>query len=150
MWFHHAIYSMSLKILDLITGESSISLSDLAWNLGVIFDKPINMNSHVTSVFVVLNHFCHRTHLLLWSMPLWHLVQIIVTLLYGIALWDRNHLKQIQNAVDHTVTNNYSKINWLLVKQHIHFNILIMTYKYISDESPKYLCDLLITKITLT
>ena len=51
-------YSKSLKTPDLQTGESSISHTDLVRNLGIMFDKFINMND------LVLNHFCHRTHLL--------------------------------------------------------------------------------------
>ena len=60
-------YSRYLETPDLQIGESSINPTNLVRNLGVMFDTFINMNDHVTSVcraaFLVLSHFCHRTHL---------------------------------------------------------------------------------------
>ena len=51
-------YSRSLKTPELQTGKSSISPTELVQNLGVMFDKCINMNDHVTSVHrVAYYHF---------------------------------------------------------------------------------------------
>jgi len=34
------------------------------------------------------------------------------------------------------------KLHWLPVRQHIHFKILVITYKSINDMEPEYMCEL--------
>ena len=61
-------------------------------------------------------------------------------------------LQQIQNSAACIVTNTRKydyitpillKLHWLPVRQHIHFNILLITYKSINDMGPEYLCELM-------
>jgi len=42
---------------------------------------------------------------------------------------------------DH-ITPIFQKLHWLPVRQHIHFKILLITYKSINDMAPEYLCEL--------
>ena len=35
------------------------------------------------------------------------------------------------------------KRHWLSVRQHIHFKILLITYKSINDMAPEYLCEMM-------
>ena len=58
---------------------------------------------HITIIRTFLIQPCHRTCLLLWSMPLYYLVQITVTLLYGIADYNSNCLQRIQNGASPVV-----------------------------------------------
>jgi len=82
-------------------------------------------------------------------MPVLHLVETIVTPCY--MAYNINHLQRIQNSAALIVTNTrkydhitpiLQKLNWLLVRQRIHFKILLITYKSINDMAPEYLCEL--------
>jgi len=42
---------------------------------------------------------------------------------------------------DH-ITPILQNLHWLPVRQRIHFNILLITYKYIIDMAPEYMCEL--------
>jgi len=66
------------------------------------------------------------------------------SLLYGISDYNINRLQRIQNSAARIVTNTrkYDHITSLLQKQHIHFKILLITYKSINDMAPEYLCEL--------
>ena len=92
---------------------------------------PQSAEWHITtlSTFVVLSDICHRTDLLLWSMPLLHLVQV-KSLAHGIADYNINRLQRIQNCAARLVIYNgkyrhvkviLQKLHWLSVKQDIHF-----------------------------
>ena len=157
-------YSRYLETPDLQIGESSISPTDLVRNLGVMFDKFINMNDHVTSVCRAAYYHLKNIRSLkpfLSQDALITVVHAFVTsridycnsLLYGIAGYNINRLQRIQNGAARLVRNNgkYShvkiipqKLHWLPVKQRIHFKILITTYRCIYSEAPKYLCDLIL------
>ena len=72
-------------------------------------------------------------------------------LLYGISDYNIKRLQRIQNSAARIVTNTrkydhitpiLQKLHWLLVRQRIHFKILLITYKSINDMAPEYLCEL--------
>jgi len=73
------------------------------------------------------------------------------SLLYGISDYNINRLQQFQNSAACIVINTLKydhiapilqKLHWLHVNQHIHFMILLITYKSINDMAPEYLCEL--------
>ena len=66
-----------------------MSLQSAEWHITVLY------------IFVVLIHFCHMTHLLLWSMPGTSHLDYYNYLLYGLTDCVINHLEQIQNGVVH-------------------------------------------------
>ena len=72
------------------------------------------------------------------------------SLLYDISDYNINHLQRIQNSAARKVTNTrkydhitpiLQKLHWLPVRQRIHFSILLITYKFINDMAPEYLCE---------
>jgi hypothetical protein len=57
----------------------------------------------------------------------------------------------IQNSAAHILTNTrkydhitpiLQKLHWIPVRQRIHFKILLITCKSITDMGPEYLCEL--------
>ena len=70
-------------------------------------------------------------------------------LLYGISDYKINRLQLIQNSAACIVTNTrkYDNITPIIHKKHclpvklrFHFKILLITYNYINDMAPEYLC----------
>ena len=100
-----------LKIQNLQNGESSNSPID-----SVCIDSAL-------LIFVILNHFCHRTYLLQ----------------NGVAHMVTN------NGICSLVKTILQNLHWLPVKC-VHLNVLLTTYKCIYGETPKYLYDLLLIK----
>ena len=78
------------------------------------------------------------------------------SLLYGISDYNINRLQRIQNSAARIVANTreydhitriLQKLQWLPVRQRIHFNIMLITYKSINDTAPEYLCELVSFRI---
>ena len=154
----------SLITPELHVGETCItSSSDSVKNLGIIFDKCVNMTDHVSSVCRASYYHLKNIRSLkpfLSEEALVTVVHAFVTsridycnsLLYGISEHNIDRLQRIQNSAARMVTNTrkYShvkpvlqKLHWLPVKQRIHFKILVTTYKCITGKAPEYLCELL-------
>ena len=73
------------------------------------------------------------------------------SLLYGISDYNINRLQRIQNSSPRIVTNTrkydhitpiLQNLQWLTVRQHIHFKMLLIIYQSINDMAPEYLCEL--------
>ena len=76
-------------------------------------------------------------------------------LLYSISEHNVNHLQRIQNSAAGIVTNTRTyyhitpilqKLHRLPVRKRMHFKIVLITFKYISDMTPEYLCELVSIK----
>jgi len=144
-------------------GASSITPNGSVKNLGVIFDQCINMHEYVISVYRAAYYHLKNIHCLKAFMTQESLVTVVhsfVTshidycnsLLYGISDYNINRLQRIQNIAARIVTNTrkydhiipiLQKLHWLPVRQRIHINILLITYKSITDMAPVYLCELI-------
>ena len=151
----------SLKTPALQMGASLISPNGSVKSLGVIFDQCINMHEHVTSVCWAAYYHLKNIHCLkafFIQEALVTVVHAFVTsridycnsLLYGISDYNINCLQRIQKSAARIVTNTrkydhispiFQKLHWLPVRQRIHFKIVLITYKYISDMVPEYLCE---------
>jgi len=73
------------------------------------------------------------------------------SLLYGISDYNINHHQRIQNSAARIVINArkydnitpiLQKLHRLPVRQRIHFQIVLITYKSIDDMPLEYLCEL--------
>ena len=154
--------------LDLMVGDSSITASSSARNLGVMFDNQMTMEKHISSV-------CRSTHFqlrnigsirhLLTESSAAQLVHSLVSsrldycnsLLLGIPDSQLKRLQRIQNHAarivarvarnDH-ITPTLKRLHWLPVRQRITFKTLLLTFKCIHGMAPSYLCDLLSRKET--
>jgi len=140
----------------LITPNGSVK------HLGVIFDQCINMYEHVTSVCRAAYYHLKNIHCLKVFLAQESLVTVVhafVTfridyfnsLLYRIYDYNINRIQRIQNSAARIVTNTrkydhiapiLQKLHWLPARQHIHFKILLITYKSINDMASEYLCEL--------
>ena len=86
-------------------------------------------------------------------MLLFHLVLIIVTILYGMSDSVISDLQHIQNTAarilakcDNSFIHSkiiFKKLYWLPIKPRIVYKILITTYKTYHSIAPKYICDLI-------
>ena len=152
----------------LTVGDSSITTSAFARNLGVMFDNQLTMEKHISSV-------CRATHLqlrnigsirhVLTESSAAQLVHSLVSsridycnsLLLGVP---DNQLKRLQNIQNHAarivaritkydhITPTLRRLHWLPVRQRIAFKTLLLTFKCIHGMAPSYLSDLLIQKPT--
>jgi len=147
----------SLKTAALQMGQSLITPKWVSKNLGVIYDKYINMHELVTSVCRAAYYHLKNIHCLkafLTHESLVTVVHAFVTscidncnsLLYGISDYNINRFQQNQNSEAHIVTNTrkydhitpiLQKLHRLPVRWYINFEILLITYKSINDMAPE-------------
>ena len=143
-------------------GNSAISPTDAARNLGVIFDQHLSMTAHV-------NNLCKSASFVLRSIGQLRkyldrattekLVHAFVTsrldycncLLFGLPDKLINKLQRVQNSAARLVTGAkkrdhisqiLSDLHWLPIKKRIMFKLLLIVYKSLNHAAPKYLSEL--------
>ena len=153
-----ATFNCSVKI-----GDTSVSPSTSCRNLGVIFDRNIALDKHISSV-------CRSTlyHLrsigsiryLITQEAAAQLVHSLVTsrldycnsLLYGLPDSLLSRLQRVQNVAARIVTRAKKfdhmqpilrDLHWLPVKYRIVFKVLLLTYRALHGTAPAYLAELL-------
>lgn len=156
-------YLKSLSTPGIKVGDARIPPSDKVKNLGVIFDKYLNMESHITTV--CRSAYFHLKNIrslkpILQPEALITVTHAFITsridycnsLLFGISQYNLNRLQRIQNCAARIITGTkkydhitpaLQKLHWLPVKQRIYFKILLLTYKAIITEAPDYICELI-------
>ena len=149
---------VSLNILgfDILSSSS-------ARNIGVIFDKKLSLECHITAVCKSCFFHIHN----IWKIRKWLSVTACETLvhafisskldfcnslLYGLPKSSINKLQRVQNAAarlisfsrkrDHITPILYN-LHWLPVDQRIEYKILLITFKILNGISPSYLSDLI-------
>ena len=144
-------------------GSDQIEPAASIRNFGVIFDNTMSMVPHVNSVcksaFYHLRNIA-RIRKFLTSKSAETLVHAFVSskidycnsLLYGIPKYILQKLQYVQNAAarlitlsrkhDH-ITPHLMHLHWLPVEYRVHFKILLLTYKVLNGQAPRYLLDLL-------
>jgi len=150
----------SLKTPSFLMGASSITPNGSVTNLGVNFDKCINMHEHITSVFrAVYYHLkninCFKALLTQETLVTGTYTSVSIdycnSLLYGISDNNINRFQQIQISAARIVTNTrkydhmttiLQKLHWLPARQRLHFKMLLIIYKSINDVEPEYLYGL--------
>jgi hypothetical protein len=144
-------------------GDAQITPSSSARNIGVIFDKYMNMEQHVITTCKVANYHLRnisRIRKYLTDEAIEQLIHAFVTakldygnaLLAGISDKQLLKLQRVQNTAarvvtwtrkfDH-ITPVLKKLHWLPVKQRIEFKILLLTFKSLHGLAPPYIDELL-------
>ena len=132
-------------------------------NIGVFFDKNLNLDSHISSICKSCLFHIHN----IWKIRRWislsaceTLVHALIScrldfcnsLLFGISKSSLTKLQSVQNAAARLVTLTRTSehitpilqdLHWLPVEQRIEFKINLITFKIMNGLSPDYLCDLI-------
>ena len=143
--------------LTVTVGDTEISSSDKARNLGVIFDSFMNLEPHITQVCrVAYMHLStvRKIRNFLTDETASQLIHAFITsridycnsILYGMPDTILSDLERIQNTAARILTKcgdrNYPSINllkklhWLPVRERITYKILILTFKAYYKTAP--------------
>ncbi|PIK56827.1 hypothetical protein BSL78_06229 [Apostichopus japonicus] len=148
----------SLKI-----GTTHVEPVNNARNLGVTFDKNLDMNQHINNICRSASSALHKIGKIrrcLDQQTAETLVHAFVSsrvdncnsLLYGLPDQQVNKLQRIQNSAARLITRTkrsehitpiLRNLHWLPVKQRINFKILLLTFKCIHGLAPVYLQNLI-------
>ena len=150
--------------IDTITiGDSSVSPSGSARNIGVIFDATLCLNDHITKSCPTCHYWLNNTRRIRRCLSLTAtqlLVQALVlsrldycNALYYVGLHQQRlgRLQRIKNADARLVTciprqEHISpvlmQLHWLKVPQWIIFKIPTLTFLAIHGKAPTYICEL--------
>ena len=144
--------------------ESSVIFpSKTVRNLGVIFDKYMTMDDHVTAICKTINYHLRnlaRIRKYIDNDTCHAAVRALVTsrldycnsLLNGVSVKTSNRLQLLQNKAARLVFKKpkythtsalITDLHWLRITQRIRFKTLVLTYKSLHNETPRYLSDLL-------
>ena len=155
------IEKTNIRSLDI--GEIKVSPCDLARNLGVIFDKELNMKCHIFNVSKVAHYHLRNIAKLKHHLPK-ETLEILVhafinsridygnSLIYGIPNSLLHKLQIVQNCAARIISGSHKcehitpvlrSLPWLPVKFRVVFKILMLTFKCLHAQGPKYLCELL-------
>ena len=145
-------------------GDSNIVSSNSARNLGVIFDKCMKLDYHISSV-CKLTYF-HLRNIgsiccILSNDACCQLIQYLVTvrldycnsILYGLPDNSLYRLQKIQNtsarmlaslpSFSH-ISSTLFDLHWLPIRYRITFKMCILTYQAYLRTAPSYVCDLIV------
>ena len=149
--------------LTVKVGNSQITPTANAKNLGVIFDQSMTMEKHVNSVSKKAFHQLIKIRQLrkfLDKKATLSLVHSFITssidycnnIYYGQPKYIIRKLERIQNAAAKLITNSkkydhvtpiLKQLHWLPPEKRILFKIAILTYKCLNQLAPDYLCKLI-------
>jgi hypothetical protein len=149
--------------LKIHIGKETLQPTNSARNIGVIFDKHLDMKAHIISTCKSANYHIYK----IWKIRKFltreaceQLVHAFIStkldygnsLLYGIPGCQIQMLQKVQNSAArvicklpkfHHITQVLKDLHWLPVKQRITFKVLLMTYKALNGLAPPYISELL-------
>lgn len=141
-------------------GNSVISPSSVARNLGVVFDRHLDMRQHIVNVCRGCYFQLRQLRVICRSLPkavLKTLLHAFVScrldycnsLLYGLPQCDTKKLQSVQNAAarllgglrkfDHITPLMRDELHWLPIASRIDYKIAVLTFKSIHHQAPDYL-----------
>jgi hypothetical protein len=145
-------------------GSATVTATEKAKNLGIIFDREMNLKLHTNNIcksgfYHVKNLASIRNSLDEGSASI--AAHAFITskldygnsLLYGLPNTQIHKLQLVQNATARVVaklrkydriTAVRKKLHWLPIRARIEFKILLLTWKSRHKMAPKYLSDLLV------
>ena len=147
-------------------GNVEVKAVESTRNLGVIFDKEMNLEEHIKNVckrgylhiknLFYLGRFLDKTHRNIAAHSfITSILDYCNSLLYGLPNEQIKKLQMLQNAAVRTVVkkrkyDHISKdrveLHWLPVEARIIFKIALITWKCMAFGEPKYLKDLLVQR----
>ena len=159
-----SFYKQQFNDLQINVGNTQIKPTASARNLGVIFDRHLNLESHINNV--CRSAYFHLRNIgsvrnMLSDDACSQLIHALVTvridycnsLLYGLPEYSLDRLQKILNTAarilrrvpkfDH-ISETLMDLHWLPVHQRVTFKILILTYQAYHETAPHYLCDLIV------
>ena len=144
----------TIASIDVTVGRETVSPSNSARNLGVYFDKSMNMDRHISHIcqtayfqlrkIAAIKPFLTQTliHSLMTSR-----LDFCNSILAGLPSSSLTRLHAVQNAAarllmkkkcfDH-ITPILTELHWLPVRKRIQFKVLLLTFKALHDRSPGY------------
>lgn len=151
------------NIKDIKMGDCTVEASASVRDLGVVFDRHMNMKAQVDSIVRQTNFQLRsigkvRQYLSFEACS--SLIHASISsrldygnsLLYGIPDDQIKRLQKVQNTAariltrtgkyDH-ITPVLKSLHWLPVKKRIQYKILLLTFKCIHNLAPEYLCELI-------
>ena len=153
---------VTLSNLTVTVGDTEISSSDKARNLGVIFNSFMNLEPHITQAcrvaYMRLSNV-RKIRNMLTDEAASQLIHAFITsridycnyILYSMPDTIPSDLQRIQNTAARILTKcgnrNYPSIN--LLKKYIGYQldkILILTFKAYPKTAPHYICHLIIPR----
>lgn len=131
-------------------------------NIGVTFDRHLDMNTHIglmcRSAYLQLRRLS-SVRRYMDRVTFEHLVHAFITsrldyanaLLCGLSQCQIARLQRVQNSAARILTGTPRKdhikpvlraLHWLPIAGRIHYKLLLLTFKCFHDIAPSYLCDL--------
>jgi hypothetical protein len=144
-------------------GNTDVTTSGSVRSLGVVIDSTMSFDQHVNNVCKA--SYCHiralrRIRKILSLDDVKSIATAVVSsrldycnaLLYGVSATNINKLQRVQNTLARLVVNKSSQshavsiladLHWLPVSARIRYKVLLLTYKTLTTQRPRYLHDLL-------
>jgi len=149
---------------DSITvGNTVVKASESARNLGVIFNSTMDMKEHIAnqcrSMMMHLRNILH-IRCFINTEATESLIHALITsrldycnsLLYGVPQCELKKLQMVQNTAARIVSKKKKfehitpimmSLHWLPVESRITFKVLMITFKALHSQAPKYIQDLI-------
>jgi len=149
---------------SVVVGNAAIPSSVGSRNLGVYFDKYLDMRQHIINICRQSYYQLRQLRVICRSLPkdvLKTLLHAFVfsrldycnSILYGLPKCYLKKLQSIQNSAarlfgglrkyDHITPLLRDQLHWLPITARIDFKIALLTYKSLHQQAPKYLSDML-------
>ena len=144
-------------------GDEAMTPSDKARNLGVIFDRTMNMDKHISyvcqSAFYQLRRIAEIRPFLTRAAAE-NIIHALITsrldfcnsLFAGLPSSAIKRLQAVQNAAARLLTGTRKfdhispilhELHWLPVQQIVQYKILLLTFKALHNQSPSYISELI-------
>ena len=141
-------------------GETELPLSESVKNLGVIFDQDLNFEAQLSAVIKSCNYSLYNLKSVKPFLPQKLFIsvihqEVIAKLDYCNSLYlqlPKKQLQRLQLVINrcvrlifglpkraHITSHLKSKLHWLPIAARIDFKIILLTYKALNSEQPKYL-----------
>ena len=159
---HSPHLRQEVNISGIRIGDILVAPCSDAGNLGVVFDRFLNLDRHITTVCQSSYAHLRRIAAIRTSLSLHTAEQLIHafissrldfcnSLLLGLPQQSLKRLQKVQNASARLLTITRSSehitpilynLHWLPVKYRIQFKILLLTFKALHGSAPSYIRDL--------
>ena len=153
----------SITGTSLSVGDEAVTPSDKARNLGVIFDRAMSMDKHISyvcqSTYYQLRRIAEIRRFLTRAAAE-NLIHALITsrldfcnsLFAGLPSSAIKRLQAVQNAAARLLTGTRKfdhispilhELHWLPVQQRVQYKILLLTFKALHNQSPNYISSLI-------
>ena len=159
-------FSETVPIPSINVGDSVVDTVAKAKDLGVIIDQHLTLVPHVNNISRLASHSIRnigRIRKYLDRNSTEKLVHAFVSsrldsnnsILYGLPKSELSKLQRIQNAAARLVTLSKKRehitpvlkdLHWLPVESRIIYKLMLLTFKALNNQAPKYLCELISIK----